>query len=419
MIRWVREHDWLPEVLLFVSLFLLLGGADLVISGPSAWIPAVVNCAAVLFIRKWQFLAPVLIVLSVVIQLLMGLGFIFSSLAPLLTVMFQAAFCTLLLRQIVVFASTFAGISGFSLLVFRHNEELSSAGLTLSTDNAKLVFLAICTLLTIALNSLAWIAGRLLITRFTHVGTATDRAATLHEQARLSIEVARQTERLGIARDLTDLLVQRVSAVVSLVQGAKYSAKLDADSALRSIERIDEFSSSAQQELRRLYDMLNEDHKMTTAPPRLQDLEPMIIAMRELGYNATLQSDGIPFEINEGAELCIFKIIFEALDNVKKNAVAGTSVTVDLFWTASGLQVLVKDNGIETSNRKSGIPLGSGSYTAEEDLDSLIEIVDGATIRVLRERAALYEGSIEASRTPGVGFTLSAIFPNLKATAGV
>jgi len=419
MIRWVREHNWLPEILLFASLFLFLGGADLIISGPSALIPDVLISGSLLFIRRWQFAAPVLMVSSVVAQLLLSLGFIFSSLASLLTVMFQAAFCALLMRQIVVLASTVAGVAGFSLLVFAHHEALSSAGLTLSTDSAKWVLLSICALLTLALNALAWMAGRLLITRFTHVGTSTDQAAILHEQARLSIEVARQTERLGIARDLTDLLVQRVAAVVSLVQGAKYSAKLDADSALRSIERIDEFSSSAQQELRRLFDMLNEDHKMTTAPPRLQDLEPMVIAMRELGYNATLKTDGIPFEINEGAELCIFKIIFEALDNVKKNTVIGTSVTVDLFWTESGLQVLVKDNGIETLNRKSDIPLDTGSYTAAEDLASLVEIVDGATIRVLRERAALYEGIIEANRTPGVGFTLSALFPSLKATAGV
>jgi signal transduction histidine kinase len=141
--------------------------------------------------------------------------------------------------------------------------------------------------------------------------------------------------------------------------------------------------------------------------------------MRELGYNATMKSDGIAYPINEGAELCIFKIVFEALENVKKNTTLGTSVTVDFFWTPAGLQVLVKDNGIEAKNRNSDVSLEDSSYSAAEDLNSLVEIVDGATLRVLRERAALYEGSIDANRVPGVGFTLSAIFPNLKATAGV
>jgi signal transduction histidine kinase len=36
----------------------------------------------------------------------------------------------------------------------------------------------------------------------------------------------------------------------------------------------------------------------------------------------------------------------------------------------------------------------------------------------MRERASLYGGSIEAARVPGVGFTVSAIFPHLKSLAG-
>jgi signal transduction histidine kinase len=32
----------------------------------------------------------------------------------------------------------------------------------------------------------------------------------------------------------------------------------------------------------------------------------------------------------------------------------------------------------------------------------------------MRERAALYEGSVEATAEPGVGFTIAAIFPALQ-----
>jgi signal transduction histidine kinase len=241
----------------------------------------------------------------------------------------------------------------------------------------------------------------------------------LHDQARLSIEVARQTERLGIARDLTDLLVQRISAVVSLVQGAEYTSKVDSASAIRALGKIGEASSGAQQELRRLYDMLHQENKLNAAPPRIEDLGPIIIAMRELGYNAELRIDGAPFSINEGAELCVFKIVFEALDNVKRNTPLGTNVTVDFFWTEAGLQVLVKDNGIEARARAGEPDLNFNGYTAADDLNALVEVVDGATLRVLRERAALYEGSIEANHVPGVGFTLSAIFPHLKSIAGI
>jgi hypothetical protein len=42
---------------------------------------------------------------------------------------------------------------------------------------------------------------------------------------------------------------------------------------------------------------------------------------------------------------------------------------------------------------------------------------DGATLAALKDRAAIYGGRIEATKVPGVGFTLSAIFPNLKSLA--
>ena len=418
MIRWVRERQWLPEILLASALFFTLGGIDLASSGLFALIPALLSSASILFVRRKTYLSPVAIFLAVTVQIFLGLDLLASSFAGLLTVLLQAAFSSMLWRQVVVIASNLAGIANLWLIVVQ-NDFRSLSGLTISEDSARLTLLLVGSVLVVSLNTLAWIFGRLLITRLTHVGTTSDRAKLLHDQARLSIEVARQTERLGIARDLTDLLVQRVSAVVSLVQGANYTAKVDSTSALRALDKIDAAASASQLELRRLYDMLHQDHKMTSAPPRIADLEPLVIAMRELGFNASINSDGEPFAIDEGAELCIFKIVFEALENVKKNTVFGTSVTVDFYWTEAGLQVLVKDNGVETSVRNHEPTTALLGYSVQDDLESLVRVVDGATLRVLRERAALYEGSIEANHIPGVGFTLSALFPHLKAVAGL
>ena len=417
MIRWVREHQWLPEILLATAIFAILGGIDLATKGPLALLPALLSCFSIAFIRKFAYLAPAMILGAVALQFVLGFQVMFSSYAGLLTVFLQAAFAQLLWRQVVVIASNLAGLADLWLIVFANGFHAID-GLVATTEASQWVVFAVGATILIALNTLAWIFGRLLITRLTHVGTDTDRAKLLHDQARLSIEVARQTERLGIARDLTDLLVQRISAVVSLVQGAEYTAKVDSGSALRSLERIGQASAGAQQELRRLYDMLHTDNKLNAAPPRIEDLQPLVVSMRELGYNATLNVDGTPFAINEGAELCVFKIVFEALENVKKNTVLGTSVTVDFFWTETGLQVLVKDNGIETRVRGGEPELALEGYSPADDLQALVEVVDGATLRVLRERAALYEGSIEANHVPGVGFTLSAIFPHLKAIAG-
>jgi signal transduction histidine kinase len=117
-------------------------------------------------------------------------------------------------------------------------------------------------------------------------------------------------------------------------------------------------------------------------------------------------------------DLCVYKVVFEGLQNVRKHAPVGTEISVDFLWVEDGLQVLIKDNGIEVANRQSQA-LGQivDGYSAEDDFNALVNEFDGATLAALRDRAAIYKGRIEATRVAGVGFTLSAIFPNLKSLA--
>jgi signal transduction histidine kinase len=161
--------------------------------------------------------------------------------------------------------------------------------------------------------------------------------------------------------------------------------------------------------------MLNKQHEVTSAPPRIDDLASLIIAFRQIGYNITLRHEGQRFAIDEGAELAIYRIVFDALENVRKHTPIGTDITIDFAWTENGLQVLVKDNGVELKNR--GLSLEELAYTIEEDRKSLVETIVGAGLTAMSERAGLYGGTIEATRVPGVGFTVSAIFPDLKTSA--
>ena len=419
MLRWIRETNWLPEVLLFLISFTLLGGIDLILNNPISLVAGVFYCSAILFIRAFSFLSPLSLVVGLGLQEFFQLNPLVSTFVGMLVVFLQAAFSRrpAALTTLAVSAATQIFLTW--QVAFGSAHVLQDVGISLTGENTRTTLFLYALIPAISLNALAWLLGRLLITRLTHVGTEFDRAKVLHRQARLGIEVSKQTERIGIARDLTDLLVQRISAVVSLAEGGLYAAKADINAAVRSMERIASSARDSQSELRRLYDLLHEEHALESAPPRLEDLEPLVISMRELGYNATINVDGTPYDLNEGSELCIFKIVFEALENVKKNTPIGTDVSVDFFWTEEGLQVLVKDNGIEVQRRMEA-PDASvlEGYTAEDDLKSLVEEIDGSTISTLRERAALYEGTVDATRVAGVGFTISALFPHLKAIAG-
>ena len=90
--------------------------------------------------------------------------------------------------------------------------------------------------------------------------------------------------------------------------------------------------------------------------------------------------------------------------------------------TAAELNVarqMLKDNGIEAARRARVSTVEDlASYTVEDDVDALVKPITGATLNAMKERASLYEGNIEVTKVPGVGFTLSAMFPHLKAVAG-
>ena len=420
MIQWFLDRKWLPQIYFALFAVVLFGSIDASIQGYVALIPAVLIVSSVVFTRTLPWLSVSLISVGSIVEVWLATSPLISGITASISLIRLAAFANPLLRQISVIITNAFGILIAFLATVQNPSLLAPLGIKLANDNSGLLAFGLSTVCIIAVNTLAWVYGRLTITKWMHVGTDTDRALLVTRQAALGIEVAKQTERLGIARDLTDLLVQRLTAVVSLSEGAKYLAKTDRDATERVIERISEASTGAQAELRKLYDLLHVQHELSAAPPALSEIPDLILAMRQLGYNAALKVDGTPLQINEGAELCIFKIVFESLENVKKNAPVGTAVSVDFYWTNDGLQVLVKDNGIEFTQRALQTPdeLIAG-YTVQDDLDSLLEIVEGATLATLRERASLYSGTIEATRVAGVGFTLAAFFPNLREVAGV
>jgi signal transduction histidine kinase len=165
--------------------------------------------------------------------------------------------------------------------------------------------------------------------------------------------------------------------------------------------------------------MLNKSHSVTAAPPGLEELNALAVTYREFGFNVSISHEGPRFQISEGAGLAIYRIVFDALENVRKHCVLGTDVTVDFSWVEEGMQVLVKDNGTEAFRRgQVSLDLEDSGYTAQDDVRALIETIQGAGLTAMRERASLYGGNIEATRVPGVGFTVSAIFPHLRSLAG-
>lgn len=413
MIRWIQRRPWLAPSLLATGAFFVFGGIDLVIQGELSLAVAALFSGVILFAVRLPGFSVALILLATGVQLLLGLTPLASSISAAYGLLLLAAFASATWRRVGLIAGL---VSGISIVIFESatvDYGFSIYGLGLDDFAGRVTLSVLGSGLVVAVNTLAFLGGRLLITRVIHVGTSYDRAVSDREQSRLNLEIAEQNERFQIARDINEIIIQRVAAVISQAEGGLYAAKADPSSATRSLENLAGSARSAHAELRRLYDMLNKTHSVTAAPPGINELDQLVIAYREFGYNVNLRHEGRRFELDEGAELAIHRIVYEALENIRVHVQSGASISIDFSWVEPGLQVLVKDNGIEYRNRQLAASGEDTSYGVEEDLRALTQPVIGASISAMRERAALYGGTIEATRVPGVGFTVSAIFADL------
>jgi signal transduction histidine kinase len=415
LIRWIQSRNWSSTALLAAFSLLFLGGIDLFLSDFTSVIVSLTFSVAIFLAVRLPWIAIALVLAGSITAIALDIKPGANGLMIVLFLVVASALASAPARMVALAVSILSGAAVLANAVFYSSRLLSSFGIFTFNTNAQYFMFAIGLLMVVSLNILAWLLGRLLITRSQHVGTSFDRAVAERTQARLSLEVAEQNERFEIARDISELVIQRISATISISEGGVYATKTDPAAASRILEQAADSARSAHAELRRLFDMLNKLNQVSAAPPRIDDLDSLVIAFRELGYNIYLKHDGERFEVSEGAELAIYRIAFDALENVRSHAPLGTDVTVDFSWTNQGMQLLVKDNGTEVANR--GLSLEELAYTVEEDRKSLTESIRGAGITAMSERAALYGGAIEATKVPGVGFTLSAIFPNLKDTA--
>jgi signal transduction histidine kinase len=420
VIQWIQGHKWLSPIILASALLVALGTLDFIIQGPASLIPGFLFALALALSAKLPQASVPLIAIATGSEIILGLRPVAANLVTCAILFVVAVFANQMLRRIALLVTLMSGVVLSWYVSFTLPLSTDVYGLLLLNEAGRFTGLLLGLAVVFAFNSLFWILGRLGATQYFHVGSSQDKAVASRNQAELAIQIAEQNERLEIARDINELIIQKITAVISLADGGSYAVKADPTAGQRSLERVSQSARDAHTELRRLYDMLHREHTVTSAPPGLEELQPLMVAYREFGYNASLRHEGPRFEINEGAALTIFKLVFDALENIKKHTPVGTDVTVDFSWVEDGMQVLVKDNGIEVSNRGLvALQLEDVGYTVEDDLKALTEPITGPGFTAMRERAAIYGGSVEVTRVPGVGFTVSAIFPRLREFAAI
>jgi len=234
-----------------------------------------------------------------------------------------------------------------------------------------------------------WWFGRWMRRRRWDSRVLTERMEQVERDADAHAEQAVSDERARIARELHDLVAHSMGVIVILAQAAQRSLTSDpaaARSALCSIERSGREGLS---EMRRLLDLLAQPSATSTSPqPRLDQLDDLLMRLRQAGLEASCAVAGQPYPLAPGIELAAYRIVQEALTNVLKHA-PGAKAVVVVRYHPELLEVEVTNTGAAPT---SGGPGGRGLVG-------------------MRERVAVYGGTIETAAQPGGGFRVTARLP--------
>ncbi len=250
-----------------------------------------------------------------------------------------------------------------------------------------------------------------------------DRATAERERLELELTLAEQTTRLRVVRELHELVVHSVSVIISNADGARYAAAQDPGIAARSAAVIADTARHTLADLRRVMALSREGEAATGPQPRLATVRDLFEVMRDAGLAVEFRETGDRIELKQGAELAIYRILQEALANALTHGGAGTEALVSFTWTDTGLEIVVADDGARAAARAEGLDPDEVARervsTPDDDLAALTQVPHGRGMTEMRERAELYGGMINAVVTPGVGFTVTAIFPALPNHNGI
>jgi signal transduction histidine kinase len=240
----------------------------------------------------------------------------------------------------------------------------------------------------VGLNALAVAAGAMGVNvrhRRALLTSLRERAARLEHERDQQGRLSAAAERSRIAREMHDIVAHNLSVMIALADGASYAVPEEPERAEAAMRNAADTGREALTEMRRLLGVLREDAAPDERAPQpgLAQIDPLVEQVRTAGLPVDCVRDGRPHSaVPAGLQLAAYRIVQEALTNTLKHAGPGARATVSLGWQPDRLRIEVRDTGQRA-------PTGSA---------------DGAGLRGMRERAAVYDGRVEAGAAPGGGW---------------
>ncbi|WP_432192553.1 histidine kinase [Streptomyces sp. bgisy027] len=219
-----------------------------------------------------------------------------------------------------------------------------------------------------------------------------ERAARLEIERDQRSRLATATERARVAREMHDIVGHNLAVIVSLADAGAYASDAAPERGKEALNLIGDTGRQALGELRRVLGVLREATDTDDSPsgpplspqPGIADIDMLCAGVRAAGPEVVYRTVGDMDALDAGVQLAAYRIVQEALTNSLKHAGADTRVGLSILVEDGRLEILVQDTG----------PSGPAEPPNEE----------GHGLVGMRERAALYGGTVSAGPEAGGGW---------------
>ena len=214
-----------------------------------------------------------------------------------------------------------------------------------------------------------------------------DRAEQLEIERDQRSRLAAATERARVAREMHDVLGHSLSVIITLADGGAYATDTAPERGKQALRLIGDTGRTSLAELRRMLGVLREQggEPALSPQPGLADLDALCRQIRAAGPRVEYRSAGDLDTLDAGVQLAAYRIVQEALTNTLKHAGADTRIHLVLRLDDGRLHIAVRDNG-----------------------QPVTATGEGHGVIGMRERAAMYGGTVTAGPAPGGGWAVTA-----------
>lgn len=403
--RWRKTHPRGTNWLLLV-INLVLTAFFLILSAVPQEEPIGVGHLLLLFISNlafsigifWRKKIPLeLLTAAVLAELVYGL--MVNAQSPYLLTGFTLVIFLYTLASVSSLGKTILGFCMsnalyiIDVLILFYVETSSEDGFSIAQKNlvTALILSGAISAFVLAFNLVIVMMGR-----FAHKNNEFDRQVI--ERFAQTQVLAASEERNRIAREMHDVVAHSLTVMITLADGARIVGQRDPARAEEVLLELSNTGRSALADMRRTLGVLrNPDGQELNLLPAegrsvdaRENLEELVSSFAATGLPVTFDYEGEELPTDNNLRLSVYRIVQESLTNALRYAKDASLVRVSVRVHLPHIEVSVVDNG---SAAPEGIP------------NPLNNLGSGKGLAGIRERAAFYEGSVNAGRNDRGGWT--------------